>query len=123
MLGLAALAAIRFTPGWSGSDLFYAAILFVAGIAHAGVRIGRKTHVVDLAGGDNRAEYVALSNTVIGVLLLVVGALISALLGFGLEVAVGVLAVLALLGAVMALAMKHSAIPATMATAKTIAFS
>jgi len=106
-LGLAVLAAIQFAPGWSGSDLFYAAILFVAGIAHAGVRIGRKTHVVDLAGGDNKAEYVALSNTVIGVLLLVVGALISALLGFGLEVAVGVLAVLALLGAVMALAMKH----------------
>ena len=87
--------------------MFYAAVLFVLGIAHAGVRIGRKTHVVDLASGDRKAEYVALSNTIIGVLLLVAGALISALLGVGLELGVGVLSVMALMGAAMALTMKH----------------
>jgi len=107
ILGLGVLAALNLVPGLGGSIAFYAAILFVLGIAHAGVRIGRKTHVVDLAGGDRKAEYVALSNTIIGVLLLVVGALISALLGFGLEVGVGVLSAMALLGGVMALTMKH----------------
>ena len=45
----------------------------VLSIAHAGVRIGRKTYLVDMAGGTKRTDYVAVSNTVIGVLLLVTG--------------------------------------------------
>lgn len=40
-------------------------------IAHAGVRIGRKTYVLDLAGGEKRTDYVAVGNTVIGIVLLV----------------------------------------------------
>jgi hypothetical protein len=32
-------------PGMTNSIAFYAAILFVLSIAHAGVRIGRKTQV------------------------------------------------------------------------------
>jgi hypothetical protein len=47
-------------------------------VAHAGVRIGRKTYLVDMAGGTKRTDYVAVSNTVIGFLLLVTGG-ISAL--------------------------------------------
>jgi len=104
-LGLVVLLALKVTPGAGDSILFYAAIVFVLGVAHAGVRIGRKTHIVDLAGGDRKAEYVALSNTIIGILLLVIGALISVVLGFGLEVGVGVLAVMSLLGAAMVLTM------------------
>ncbi len=107
VLGLAVLAALKLTPAAGNSILFYAAILFVLGIAHAGVRIGRKTHVVDLAGGDRKAEYVALSNTVIGLLLLVIGALISVVLGFSLELGVAVLAAMSLLGAAMVLTMAH----------------
>ena len=42
-------------------------------VAHAGVRIGRKTYLVDMAGGTKRTDYVSASNTVIGVLLLVTG--------------------------------------------------
>ncbi len=107
VLGAGVLASLSGIPAVTGSIAFYAAVLFVLGIAHAGVRIGRKTHVVDLAGGDRKAEYVALSNTVIGVLLLVMGALISVLLGFGLETGIAALSALAIAGAVMALAMKH----------------
>jgi hypothetical protein len=44
-------------------------------VAHSGVRVGRKTYVVDLAGGNRRTDYVAISNSVIGVLLLVVGSI------------------------------------------------
>jgi hypothetical protein len=40
-------------------------------ISHAGVRIGRKTFVLDLAGGQKRTDYVAVGNTVIGIVLLV----------------------------------------------------
>ncbi len=107
LLGLGVLAALAAAPAIAGSIAFYAAILFVLGTAHAGVRIGRKTHVVDLAGGDRKAEYVALSNTVIGVLMLAMGALVSALLGFGIEAGIALLSVLALVGAAIALTMMH----------------
>ncbi len=106
-LGIGTLAVLTLVPGATGSIAFYAAVLFVLGIAHAGVRIGRKTHVVDLAGGDRKAEYVALSNTIIGVLLLVLGGLTGVLLGFGLEVALAVLSVMALAGAALSLTMKN----------------
>jgi O-antigen/teichoic acid export membrane protein len=40
-------------------------------VAYQGVRIGRSTHVVDMASAEDRAAYVAISNTAVGVLLLV----------------------------------------------------
>ena len=107
VLGLAALAALQAIPALDDSILFYAVCFFILSIAHAGVRIGRKTHVVDLAGGDRKAEYVALSNTLIGVLLLAMGALTGLLLSFGIEAGIAVLSLLSLLGAGMALSMKH----------------
>lgn len=57
----------------------YPAAFFVLGIAHAGVRLGRKTYLVDMAGGNKRTDYTSVSNTLIGLLLLVIGG-ISALL-------------------------------------------
>lgn len=51
----------------------YPIAFFFLGICHSGVRLGRKTYVVDLAGGNKRTDYVAVSNTVIGVALLAVG--------------------------------------------------
>jgi len=48
---------------------------FILAIAHSGVRIGRKTYILDLAGGKKRTDYVAVSNTVIGLILLLSGSL------------------------------------------------
>ena len=45
-------------------------VLFALMIAYQGVRLGRSTHLVDMASEDKRAAYTALSNTIIGVLLL-----------------------------------------------------
>ncbi|MFP5412415.1 MAG: hypothetical protein ACLGHB_05525 [Gammaproteobacteria bacterium] len=45
------------------------------GIAHAGVRLGRKTCLVAMAGSNRRTDYVAVSNSVIGAMLLAVGVL------------------------------------------------
>src|SRR5699024_163921 len=58
-----------------GSVWFYPGAFFVLSIAHAGVRLGRKTYLVDMAGGNKRTDYTAVSNTVIGFLLLVTGGL------------------------------------------------
>ncbi|MGJ5620247.1 MFS transporter [Sulfitobacter sp. MF3-043] len=51
------------------------AVLFVLMIAYHGVRQGRSTYLVDMAPPDQRAAYAAVSNTVIGGLLLIAGVL------------------------------------------------
>lgn len=64
--------------GWAGTALFVAAY-FLLTFLHAGVRVGRKTYVVDMAEGDQRTAYVAVSNSAMGIILLIVGAISSAL--------------------------------------------
>ena len=69
IVGLTALVAgTGLGNGW-----FYPLAFFVLSIAHAGVRLGRKTYLVDMAGGNKRTDYTAVSNTVIGFLLLATG--------------------------------------------------
>ena len=48
-------------------------LLFVLMIAYQGVRLGRSTHIVDMADRDSRATYTALSNSIVGLLLLAGG--------------------------------------------------
>jgi len=96
------LAAATLALAWSGSGLIgslwlYGVLLFVLGIAHAGVRIGRKTHLVDMAGEEKRSQYVALSNSAIGLILLGFGAVIGAIMSFSLLWALAAVAVTALL--------------------------
>jgi hypothetical protein len=59
-------------PGAPASMVVVAAF-FIIGIAHAGIRIGRKTYLVDMATPETRPIYVAVSNTAIGVVLLAGG--------------------------------------------------
>lgn len=77
----------------------YAALFFVLGVSHAGVRLGRKTYLVDMATAETRAAFTAVSNTVIGVLLLVGGlfGLVAQLAGT--EFAIFMLALFSLAGA------------------------
>src|SRR5690606_5275842 len=70
--------AIVFGPGFGGA-WFYPVAFFILSIAHAGVRLGRKTYLVDMAGGNKRTDYTAVSNTVIGFLLLATGGLTALL--------------------------------------------
>ena len=56
--------------GLTGSLWALPSILFVLMIAYHGVRQGRVVYLVDMAPADSRAAYTAVSNTVIGVLLL-----------------------------------------------------
>lgn len=106
LLGLASLAIIALMPQLKDAVWVYAGLVFLLGVAHSGVRIGRKTHIVDLAGKDKKAEYVALSNTIIGVFLLILGAFSGATMAFGVEIGIAALAVLALVGAGTALSLR-----------------
>ncbi|UTA78727.1 MFS transporter [Halomonas sp. XH26] len=73
-------ASLAWLPSqWSESVWPYAIIYAFLVIVHHGVRLGRKTYLVDIATQENRALYVALSNTLTGVLMLVVGGIIGGL--------------------------------------------
>ncbi len=100
--GLSSLVVVVFLgilllDGAREVTLLYPLTYLALALVHHGSRIGRKTYVVDLAEGNQRTDYVAVSNTAIGVLLLVTGAITSAIAVLGAEAA---LASLALLGAV-----------------------
>lgn len=55
----------------------YLILFFALSVTLQGIRIARKTYVVDLAGGNKRTEYVSVSNTAIGFLLLLSGVITS----------------------------------------------
>lgn len=104
-----ALVLIESIPGFDGGSLLGAAMFvgayFLLTLLHSGVRVGRKTYVVDVAEGDTRTAYVAVGNTMMGVILLVVGAASSALAAVSVDWALVFLAVLGLIGAASAISM------------------
>jgi predicted MFS family arabinose efflux permease len=91
------LALLRVEP-LAEQEWLYPATYLLLALAHTGSRIGRKTYVVDLAEGDRRTDYVAVSNTAMGVLLLVTGAVTAGVATLGVEAALGLLAVLGVAG-------------------------
>lgn len=89
-------------PAVRGSGLLYSVAYFFLALVHTGVRVARKTYVVDMAEPEEVTDYVAVSNTAMGVLLLVTGAVNAALAALGSEVALGFLALLGLIGVLVA---------------------
>ncbi|GAB3024250.1 MFS transporter [Oleiagrimonas citrea] len=84
------------SPAW-----FMPLMYFLLSLAHQAVRTGRKTYVIDMAEGDTRTDYVAVSNSAIGVLLLIVGGGIAALSSWSLSAALAVLAAMGGCGALL----------------------
>ncbi|MCR9178496.1 MAG: MFS transporter, partial [Alphaproteobacteria bacterium] len=104
VIGALACAAALILPqlvsgpvaGWAFGGVF-----LLIGVAEAGVRLGRKTYLVDAAPKEERPLYVAFANTSVGLLALAMGAMGIVTAAFGPEVAIAVLAVM---GGVAALA-------------------
>jgi hypothetical protein len=85
-----------------GGTFGAAAAIFAAQIAYEGVRAGRKLHLTDMAEDAFRARYTALSNTLIGLALLVGGLFGLAADRFGPAPVLLAFAVIAALGAALA---------------------
>lgn len=98
-VGLAVLLINRQFPEVGGATWFLPIAYFILSLAHSGVRVGRKTYVVNLASGNKRTDYVAISNTIIGVLLLFVGAVGALAPVVGNDGVIGLLALMGLAGA------------------------
>jgi hypothetical protein len=86
----------------------YAGLFFLLGLAHTGIRLGRKTYLVDMAPAEQRAGYVAVSNTLIGIVLLLSGAFGLLTPSIGARGVVLVFAVLGLLGGGLGLLLRET---------------
>ena len=99
-LGLLVIATIIFLPAFKDKIWLYPVAFFILGIAHQGVRLGRKTYIVDMAEGNQRTDYVAVSNTVIGIILLITGGVSALASLISVEGIIAVLSFLGIFGAI-----------------------
>src|SRR5699024_7085804 len=61
------IVVLTLLPGFDGASPWGAGLFvgsyFALTLIHTGVRVGRKTYLVDMAEGDQRTRYVAVSNS------------------------------------------------------------
>jgi hypothetical protein len=95
LVGCVTYAVSGRLPGEGAAIWVFGLLFFLLGLAHTGIRLGRKTYLVDMAPSDRRASYVAVSNTLIGLVLVLSGSfgLLAPVLG-----ARGIVLLFALLG-------------------------
>jgi len=60
-----------FASDWNLGFYAFLPVFFINGIAYSGARLSRKTYLVDYAPSDNKATYVSVANTFIGLFTLV----------------------------------------------------
>ncbi len=94
------LATLKFNADIS--IWIFGALFFLIGLAHTGIRVGRKTYLVDMATAENRAALVALSNTLMGIVLLLSGSFGLLANALGNEMIILVFAILGIIGSLMA---------------------
>ena len=103
---VALVASARLAP--SGVNAWVMPLgFFLVNLAHTAVRVSRKTYLVDMADGDKRTMITGASNTVMGVVLLVVGAVSSAIAVLGPQAALIFLAAVGYAGVVGARNLKE----------------
>ena len=98
MRALLAAVLLLAMPALADSVWAMPLLYFVLSVGHAGVRIGRKTYLVDMAEGDTRTDYVSVSNSAIGLLLLLAGGVCALLASISVTLTLLVLALAGLLG-------------------------
>lgn len=108
--GAASLLVLVFLAGsrldvLAEASWWYVATYFAIALVHQGARLGRSTYVVDLGDTGGRTDYVAVSNTAMGVLLLVVGGVSSLVALAGPTAALLLLAGIGLVGVPVSLSM------------------
>lgn len=99
LLGAGALTAFdagKWTP-WLFGGLF-----LLLGLAHGGVRLGRKTYLLDIAPSDLKGSYKAVANTIVGSFALAMGSLGWLSAAFGNRTVLLTLAGASLVGLILA---------------------
>ena len=107
LLGLFIVFIITFFPEYSKLYWLYPISFFILGIAHEGVRLGRKTYIVDMAEGNKRTDYVSVSNTIIGFILLITGGISALASIFSIEAVLLVLSMFGFAGSYVSYTLKN----------------
>lgn len=102
LVGLSVFAVTVLSPQWLTQIWLLPLFYFVLSIAHQGVRLGRKTYVVNMAEGNKRTDYVSVGNTLIGVVLLLMGFVSALEPWIGISGVILILSVMGILGSWMA---------------------
>jgi len=97
--GALALALVFHTAGLGGTVWAIPLALFALMVAYHGVRRARSTYLVDMAPKDSRPAYTAVSNTAVGVFLLLAGAAAAGVAALSVPLALGLFLVMSLGGA------------------------
>ncbi|MDO5049312.1 MAG: MFS transporter [Actinomycetaceae bacterium] len=71
---------------------------FLLNLAHTAIRVARKTYIVDMAESDQRTRYVGAANTMMGIILLLVGTVSGVIAMWGSVPALLFLAAVGLVG-------------------------
>ncbi|MBT8416382.1 MAG: MFS transporter [Silicimonas sp.] len=95
-------AVLASWAGLMGAFITVPFILFALMLSYNGVRQGRSTHLVDMADEDTRAKYTAVSNTLIGIILLGSGLFGAIASSFGAVWTIALFALMSLAGAAAA---------------------
>ncbi|MEO3866534.1 MFS transporter [Rheinheimera fenheensis] len=90
-------------PLWALPVLF-----IVLSIAHGGVRLARKTYLLDIATGNTRTDYVSVSNSVIGLFLLIMGGVAALFASYSVNAVIGLFCLFNVIGALIACSMTAS---------------
>jgi MFS family permease len=107
VLNIVIVLCLLYRPELFSSLLVLPVLLFVIMTAHHGVRIGRSTHLVDMSDENNRANYTAVSNTIMGIFL--TGSILFGFIAntFGLTILFMVFACLSVGALITASLLKH----------------
>ncbi|MBQ1204156.1 MAG: MFS transporter, partial [Loktanella sp.] len=98
---LLATVALHLT-GITEMPVVMPALLFGLMITHHGVRQGRNTQLVDMADADQRTAYTALSNTLVGLVLIAGGAVFAGIASFSVPLVLGLFGVMCFGAAILA---------------------
>lgn len=105
-LTLVVMLVVRGLPSFDGDSVWgagvFVATYFILTFVHTGVRVARKTYIVDMAKGDKRTNYVAVSNSAMGLILLAAGGVSSVLALWDVQWAILFLAALGFVGVFVA---------------------
>ncbi|MGB6219516.1 MFS transporter [Haloferula sp.] len=108
IVGLLGVAIGIWMPAIASSVWTWPTLFFLLNLGYAGVRIGRKTYVVDASEGDQRTDYVSTSNTLIAIMILIMGVLGSALQSLDVLAALAGFSLLCLAGSACSLSLRST---------------
>lgn len=99
LLGIWVWASHTLNLRWLENPLLVSLAYLTLIVAHSGARLGRKVYLVDMAGPTDRAAMVAVSNTLIGIMMLLAGAVGVLAIWLGSAGVILVLAIVSLIAA------------------------